>query len=232
MSESGLNQENTALTVFGAALRSAAASFPILATIGQAWSECVGKARSDRIERFVASLAWVLQSLEGRVGRLEGRFVSSAEVAELLERTLECVWHTASASKQLSFARVLAHAALADEAVTHDAKLALIDSLDSLTEQDLLVLSLFDGGGPMKIGELMRGFHAGPPGPENLGALVASLTKLEARGLIGETASGRTVDSHTTFGSADHWTNRWLRKFYEILPYGRSLVELMRKEDG
>ena len=62
---------------------------------------------------------------------------------------------------------------------------------------------------------------------ENTSRLIVSLSKLEARGIIGETSDKSGVFAH--WGDADHWVNRWRKKVFQLLPFGAKFINSLRE---
>ena len=108
----------------------------------------------------------------------------------------------------------------------HDDKVAILESMDLLSEADLQVLLLFRGKQDAEIGDLAWR-DLGLPGDLNdqLWELSCSLAKLESRGLILK-VSTHTGPIHVQAPLSSDAT-RWEKTKYRVLPLGRSLIGLL-----
>jgi len=84
-------------------------------------------------------------------------------------------------------------------------------------------LNLFKPNISTRITKIIEHFGINSNDHNKLSTLITSLTKLESRGLIGESDNPGT-ESYAGFGTPDHWTNRWQDKHYEIMPNGISFL--------
>ena len=145
---------------------------------------------------------------------------------ELLEMTIEAVRKEFEESKRAKYARILARVVAYGTERSHDDKVAMIDSLDTLTEADLCVLRLFKGKNAASVKEL-NWRELGLQGDVNdqLWQLACNLARLESRGLI------LKVSTHSGVAyvprDLDNDTARWQETGYRLLPLGTSLIGVL-----
>ena len=72
-------------------LRTAAELHPLLAPLGQAWSEYESYKTGKRIEELINNLAAELEDWKQKANKADEPIVPAADFAELLERTVEKV---------------------------------------------------------------------------------------------------------------------------------------------
>ncbi len=211
--------DNKSLIKMG--LRSIAASFPVASSIAQAWSEYESKTQSQRIEEFFNNFRSEIEAISDRIEAVKGYIIDSGEIPSLIERSIDKIKREASDSKRARFAHLLANNIAAAEELNCDDKISFIEALDTLTEQDILVLSIFKPDQRIRVDEILEsGILNRYAGAERMGRLVSSITKLESRGLIGETISDKDVDSYAMLGDPSSFENRWKIKYFELSPYG------------
>lgn len=223
-----MNESTKAIIKGG--LRSIAASFPVAGSLGQAWSEYESHQRDQRTEEFFQNLKTQISGLEDKLKLVVEHIKTSGELPALLERTIEKVQREPSQSKRRLFAVALSMSLASGSAQTFDSKLSVIETLDGLTEFDLNTLKSLSSGRRMRVNELVprSPFYLDEEGlGERISPLVVSLSKLESRGLIGETVPVNLAFDHP--GEASHWANRWRRKTYEILPFGKKVLESIQE---
>ena len=209
-------------TIVKGGLRSIAASFPFAGSLAQAWSEWESIIRDQRIEEFFSNVNSQLASLHEKLKPIE----ASSEFPALIERIVEKIQREPSASKRRLFAIVFLRSLLKGSGQHFDEKLSVIEVLDSLTESDLKILGAFSLGRRTQVDEIVptSSFSRDEEGlGQAISPLVVSLSKLESRGLIGETVTLNRAFDYPD--EASHWANRWRRKTYEILPFGKTVLE-------
>jgi len=124
------------------------------------------------------------------------------------------------------FARVFANLAIRSTNRAYDEKVSVLHELDSLTQQDLRVLKLFQGKTEATVSQL-NWQSLGLTGNVNqqLEQLASNLAKLESRGLL------LTVFTHTGVvyvpSGFEQWAARWQETRYRVLPLGQALVEAL-----
>ena len=101
---------------------------------------------------------------------------------------------------------------------------------------------MYIGYGPARwVGVILKGFVPGQsilvdkleqnsllksiPYNDRMGRIALSLSKLDSRGIIGETDRHGNAASLALFGDEESWENRWRKKFMEILPHGVLFVK-------
>ncbi len=224
------DQENTtmvsrsATAVISAGIRSLAASFPVCATLGQAWSEYEAHRTGRRIEELFQNLHLELE--EVRSALEERGECSCNDFPELLEITIERVKKEFEGSKREAYARVLSRLIVDTDQRAFGSRIALIESLDTLSECDLRVLQLFEKTESASIGELhIDGLQLSGDANEQIWQLACNLAKLESRGLILK-VSTHTGSMHVPQGLSKE-TARWRETKYRVLPLGRSLIQAL-----
>lgn len=214
-------------TILGRVLRTAGASNPITGVLAQGWSEFSAARFEARVH------AWI-KGAEQEMSRLGVRLdaVTDAQ-AELMERIVEKVHRQSTPTKVLAYSRLFARSV---ETARTDAQAAIdaIEALDSLTIQDLDVLRQLKSKRPIRVEDLVRTYDNDPhvDRERKLGSIVQSLSKLESRGLVGETTSEEGTGVMSYWGAADHWANRWKAKYFEVLPFGRRFLELVEEKSA
>ena len=202
-------------------LKSLAVSFPVAASLAQAWSEYELKIQSERIEEFFEKFRSELEALKGRIEEVKEYILESREIPSLIERSIDKIKREASERKRARFAHLLALNIAAAEELDYDDKISFIETLDTLTEQDIHVFSMFGSNKRIRVGEIFEsGILKQYTGEEKMGRLVSSITKLESRALIGETISDKEFDSYAMFGDPSSFMNRWKIKYFELSPFG------------
>ncbi len=202
-------------------LKSVAASFPVASSIAQAWSDYESKIQSQRIEEFFNNFRSELEAMSDRIEAVKEYIIDSEEIPSLIERSIDKIRREASDSKRARFARLLATNIAAAGELNCDDKISFIEALDTLTEQDILVFSIFKPNQRIRVDEILEsGILNQFDGKEKMGRLVSSITKLESRALIGETISDKDVDSYAMFGDPSSFVNRWKIKYFELSPFG------------
>ena len=173
------------LAFVGSALRSIAASVPIAASAAQAWSEYESHRTVQRIQELLANLQAELDSLNRTAREHAAALERCQDFPELLEIAIDMVRKEFSESKRAKYARALAKFVATDVDQGHDDRIALLQSLDALTETDLRVLQLFRGKQQAAIGDLQWASLEFPGDESNqLWEVASHLSKLASRGLV------------------------------------------------
>jgi len=203
-------------------LRSIAASFPVFASLGQAWNEYETHRTSSRIQELLDNLKAELGRLGQTIDAHTDALRQCEDFPELLEITFEKVRKEFGEPKRATYARVLGRLIVDGNQCGHDEKVALIDSLDALSELDLHLLRLFKGKEETAIGDLgWRSLALSGDVNAQVWELACSLPRLEARGLILKTSTHTGVVCVRSPLNQD--TARWLETKYRLLPLGKSL---------
>jgi hypothetical protein len=217
-------------SIIGVSLRSIASSIPVAASIANAWSEVEGKIRDRRINEYFDTLRLKLNQLEKEIEKVQN-LLEPEEVAELIEKTISKILITTSEYKRTLFANIFVNSLIQWKNISHDTKISIIESLDLLTNQDLQILRHFKSGHIIRTDRLLNAFpELSGTKEERLSLLIVSLTKLESRGIVGET-NMPSSDVYAGAGLPDRWTNRWLNKYYEILPFGDNFKNITEISD-
>jgi hypothetical protein len=215
---------STTLATITGALRTVAQVHPILAPLGQAWSEYESYRTARRIEELISNLAKELQELRQQVGSAGESLQPTQDFPELLERTVEKVRKEFDAAIRAKYARLLATFIVKGDASKYSQHVQLIESLDTLSELDLRVLLLFKGKQEQSIGEMNLDSLA-LEGDVNsqIWQVATSLAKLESRGLL-VTASTHSGVINVQEG-LNKDTARWRETKYRLLLIGQLLIE-------
>ena len=148
-----MTPDNTQANLLGklvaSALRSLAASFPVAASLGQAWSEYETHRTGRRIQELLDNFQDEFRRLAEQVRNCETTVQAIEGFPEIVERTVEKVRREFEASKRALYATMLARLAVSGSKYSYDEKTTLIESLDALTELDLKVLRQFKGKGEL-----------------------------------------------------------------------------------
>jgi hypothetical protein len=223
-------------TVVKAGLRSIAASFPAFASVAQAWNEAETVWRNKRIDKLFAYMAQDLLQIKKRIIEIQCDLTPRADLPALLERTVEKVRREASDSKIELYSMLLTNTIAAEASLTHADAVNFIETLDTLTDQDIEVLACFTRRKNIRVDSLLRDGHfmCAPigqtqPGGANLAKMsqmIVSLSKLAGRGLIAE--SVEAGGAFATSGDRQHWYNQWKLKSFELLPFGVRFVAMIK----
>jgi hypothetical protein len=222
--------DTTTSALIKGGLRSIAASVPIVASFGQAWSEYESQTKSLRVDEFFRTFRELVARMQAELTEVKHHIETSGEFPALLEKTVEHVQRELSARKRRLYAQALLNNVVAGPARPYEEKLNIIDALDALTERDLQLLHNFASGADIQINDFVfstQFFRDERDWEAQLGPVVASLSKLVARGLVSETAPANRAFDYS--GSADHWINRWRRKTFVLIPFGKIVLESLKE---
>jgi hypothetical protein len=208
-------------------LRSLGASFPVFASLGQAWSEHDAYRTGERIEEFFRHMKNEVERIASRL-HIQADAVTQVrdEILSLLEISIEKVRKEFSDDKRRVYARVFVNLAIRQRELSYEEKVSILHELDTLTTQDLRILRLFDKKLELSVKELDWG-SLGLSGDQNqqLAHLASSLAKLESRGLL------LTAFTHsgvlTIPNGLEEWSARWVQTRYRLLPLGQAVIEAM-----
>lgn len=204
------------------------AEFPGFKTWVGVWDKHDALELRRRVERFWQAFVLEAQHRDDMFKSLNRDVDSIRKDLDLLARIVSNVRSDFSENKQLLYGRVAVNALLIPEdALSHDEKLSAIDALDRLTDADLAVLHRFKTGQTWQIKDLLPKTRNEE---EDLSRLVVSIRKLEARGLINRTSGKSSITSSPVMGTEDHWANQWKYSYYELLPFGEKVVELIEMD--
>lgn len=213
--------------VIKTSLRSIAASFPLAASLAQAWNEYENSIQLARIEEFFWLFKQSIEGMEERIRKVEDYILCSGEFPPLLEKTIQRVKGEQSDRKRKCHVRLLAESIAVGNSVSYDHKYSFIETLDTLAEEDLNVLMRFRNGGTLRGTDLID-MENQPTSEKQASSIIMSLSKLQARGLISETDSqgysGETAIGG--WGTEGHWINRWRSMYLALLPYGQTFIDM------
>jgi predicted nuclease with TOPRIM domain len=180
------NQQNALATIISGGLRSIAASVPILASIGQAWSEYKDYQTGERISELMENLKTKLEELSTRINNLDEIYNQiREEFPSLLEIAIDKVQKEFSQEKRRIYADVLANLSFQQYQEPYEDKISVLHSLDALNPNDLDVLKLFRRKEESVAKELdWRSLDLHGDDNQKLAELASMLAKLESRGLI------------------------------------------------
>ena len=169
-------------------LRSISASVPVASSIAQAWSEYENHLQFNRLEELFENLKEELIRLSERISEVRDSESFSEEIPTLIERTVEKVRRESSKQKRGNFAKLLANEIVAGNELNYDEKIDFIDVLDSLTDYDVIVLSLFEPREPKLIFDIEQELYRKEDKffMRGIGDFVRSIFKLHSLGLIYE----------------------------------------------
>jgi len=210
--------------IIAGGLRSIAASIPYLASLGQAWNEYETQRTVARINELLANLQHEFDDLREDVEALGDSLKPPSGFPELLEITVEKVRKEFEESKRRTYAHLLAKLTIAAGESSYEEMAALIDSLDTLSDQDLQVLALFRDRSEMAIKDLrLQELGLAGDRSEKVWQVTCNLTRLESRGLI------VSVSRHTGVlllpEGMDKDAARQQETKYRVLPLGVSLIK-------
>jgi DNA protecting protein DprA len=206
------------------ALRTAAQLHPVIAPLGQAWTEYESYKTSRRIEELINNLAQELEEWKQKGNTANEPVQPPADFAELFERAVEKVRKEFDETMRAKYARLLARIVADGNQRGHATNVQLIESVDALSELDLRVLELFKGQEEKSMGDLKLQ-TLGLSGDVNsqIWQVASSLAKLESRGLL------LNVSTHSGVVFVQNGLNkdtaRWRETKYRILPIGKLLIE-------
>lgn len=203
-------------------VRSLSASFPGTASLAQAWSEYETKIKFERIDQIFENLKHEIDHIK----KLNLKFINTEEIPPLIERTIEKIKREVSEKKRKKFATLLANCMVLNKSISCDDKINAIETLDTLTEQDIKILALLPPSGSIFVDDLMK-YNLFPDDNDlqRSSKFVVSLSKLESRGLISE--STKKSSSYAGSGTGSYWINRWRQKHIELLPYGSIFIKMI-----
>ena len=168
-------------------LKTIAASFPVAASFTQAWNEYESKVQHERIQKFFEDFKVELKMIKDRVKKAENYIKDSGEVPSQIERTVDKIRKELSDRKRKIYAHLLSNLVTTSGTLTYDDKITFIDNLETLTDQDLTILSQFESDQQVRVSDFIKKpILKDIPENERMSKLADSLSKLESRGLLSE----------------------------------------------
>jgi len=211
-----------ARNAIGPFLRTLAQVNPASACIAAAWNEYEIKKTNERLQYLFKILNNEILIQDGRYLELKERISEGKYTAQYIETIARNVAQESSESKQKVYGILLSNC-LINESISDESKLNAIGALDTLFESDIILLKKFRSQRPIRVEDI-----AHPSGDsDELGKVIAALSKLESRGLISESDSGDAPPINIWVGNENHWKNRWNNKYFALLPFGRTFLRLI-----
>lgn len=201
--------------------------------ISNAWSEYETHRQNQRIEEFFRNFAEKLRAIEAEQGDLKEKIAQLPDAPDLLDRIVDLVKREPVDQKRQRYVAALGAFASAPSATTHDDRLSIIEAIESLTEQDLRFLGMFQHKEKLR-GDMISGTtNAGWSTIGNdqalsqryepqLGPAIHSLAKLEGRGLL---TPDEMNASFSSTGDSTAWYNQFRQKTWRITPMGKKLLQ-------
>jgi len=208
--------------------RSIGASFPLAASIVHAWSEQESKKRWDNCQEFFEEIFSEMAELKEEFKKIHDS--NPDETQHLLSLTLEKVMREHREEKRKKFAEFFVKTTCRGEKITFDEKRFFLEILDELNEFDLSLLILIKNNGKLKLGNL-RFQQVLTKREEELSRYIVSISKLQSKGLIGETSFSGVIDYNVSGGNPNDWQNRCLKPWFEVLPMGKKFLESLTVSD-
>lgn len=221
------NQQNALATVISGGLRSIAASVPVAASFGQAWSEYKNYQTGSRISELMENLRKKLEDLSAKIENIEERGrQTSQEFPSLFETTIEKVRKEFSQEKRRIYADVLANLLIQQYEEPYDDKISVLHSLDALNPKDLDVLKLFRRREESAAKELdWQSLDLQGDNNPKFAESASMLAKLESRGLIITVQ----LNNHVVYPppGVDRSIARLGETTYRILPLGQRVLSAL-----
>lgn len=163
-----MKSKDTADIVKGG-MRSVAASVPIISSFAQAWSEIESALRERRVDEFFRQFRMDLQSVSDRLGELEEQVRKQGDLPQIIERVVDRVRRETSDTKARRYSLLLRNMMVSDPPVATDRKIDAIETLDSLTDQDIRLLAIFSEKKRLRVDSLVsnQGIAWAPVGAKN-----------------------------------------------------------------
>lgn len=189
---------------------------PGLSAFLDVWNEHEAIEQERKLKLFLKAFVYAANANEKRFKALENDVKSVNERMDEFGRILKSVKEEVSESKVGLLSSFAINIFLSPE--NHDTKINLLLAFNELTETDFNILSVFGDKQTYRIEKFVTG---------NLTFedLILPFSKLESRGLIGET-SGKDMVTRIPHVNAD-WRDKWESKYYEILPAGKQLLKML-----
>jgi hypothetical protein len=198
-------------------IRSIAASFPVAASLANAWSEWDANKKWEYVLEFFKEAERKFSEFEERIN-VQEQFLKTEEAPHLLTLTLEKVMREHREEKRKRFVEFFLNSLAIANTIEFDEKRYFLEVLDELDEYDIQILSLIKESGKIKIDKIKD---------LGLDKIIVSISKLQSRAIISETSRGKPVDTMGWTGNIDSWENRWRKKWFELLPIGKRFIEFL-----
>ncbi len=117
-------------------IRSISASFPVFASLSQAWNEIETNLYKKRIEEFFNQLESELLKVKEKINKIENQ-TSNDELIELIQKCVSLSKESSNLEKRKLFPKILTNSIVNPDNLNHDTKLDFIESLDYLSINDI-----------------------------------------------------------------------------------------------
>ena len=205
-----MNDEN-----WGIVVRSVISAIPwIGGPAGTILSELKAKKEATNIKQFLDALKEEQQNNKEKIEALQQDKENISQRVLLLEETVEHLVKEWDERKIPLYAKLFIENVTSNNSIGR--QIGLVEQLSELTSKDIMYLrNLVNSTDSVQILEI----HA------PLRDIIASFSKLEARGLIAETDHGNR--SVTSMANSKKWDERWKHKFYTATPIGQELIQAL-----
>ncbi len=223
-------------TIISASLRTLAQLVPIAGgAAAQAWSEFDSIQRNTRIEEFFAQVNARMSALETTSANIKAHIERMPDFSRLLEDTVDAVRRETDDLKRQVYPTFFLNLILQSSTILPDERSFLLETLDSLTEDDLKILRQFHQNGWSR-GDILTNTSQGEfapvgvPSPFNdkyeklLAPVMISTAKLEARGII---LSVPNRHGFSFAGTGGEWYDIYRQRAWKLMPVGRNLLKTL-----
>ena len=224
--------------IISGSLRTLAQLIPVVGgAVAQAWSEYESIRQKQRTEEFFAQLQDHIAVIEQQRANLREKISLMPDAAELMELAVAAAKRETSETKRQLFPRMYSNFLATPSNTTPAERLDLIHHLEHLSDADLHLLQKFSNRNGILRGDMLTDTTmpeweavGGPPERDSAwldkhGAIVHSLAKLEARGLVHEAMLNAASFSS---GGLPNSFDRFRVKAWAITPMGRKILQSLR----
>lgn len=213
-----------------ASLKSVAATVPGFAAWLQLWNEHESVELTRRVEGFWLAFANEANRLDSEFASIDASVQDLAEKVAIIERAADYAKRDPRSDRGDIYARIAVNSIVLSNSVDFDDVLDALATTDTLSRFDLQVLSkLYSPRKKTRDDPFYRPksikITFDNPDEEMLSKLIASVSKLCARGLAGEVGGFQNTFQKYGLGG-NSWTRRWLNTSFQTLPAGDLLVKL------
>jgi hypothetical protein len=244
LKECGIEQYPDAWEGFKSIVKVVANFVPVTAALAKLLDEKERYMQSANLFTFFTQLEIELDSLKNRLEKNEDRaqineqlVPTKEEIITLIGTTLKHIRFEESHEKIRLFTRVLSNSLLDYQDYDLDDKTSCLQYCNELSIKDIQILVIIAKNHIVSVDNIyqlyqkemdesekkekpiFRKFYK--MGMDDLGKTITSISKLESRGLIGESFSTKQNLNESGY---DSWQNRWQNKKYEVLPFGKFLA--------
>lgn len=229
-------------SIIGASMRTLLVGMPSVpagpnpfAMVAQAWSEYETIKSKKRIEEFITNIYARLTSAESLQEGHTQRILDLEDQVALLEEAASAASREPQESKRRAFADFYVAATTGELGHNPDQVRSLLQTLESLTQSDMELLSCFNNSSGICTGDEISGTVmvdrwekvGGDPEADTtwsvtLDPIIQKATKLETRGLIIKT---RRLTAFSHSGDAGSWYNIFRKTAWRITDSGCQLLQ-------